>query len=97
METESQRVARSYLAGALSLLEGMDRPYGGITKAEDLEAPMALLVLAGSRLGGKDDAREKKIAGDRGRRAKAKTKPRPRPRKHTAGAFAAPRAAADVD
>lgn len=80
-ETEKVRKARSYIAGALSLLDGMQRPYGGILEGKELEAPQALLDLARATLDGKPAAREKKDAGDRERRAEAPVKPKPRPRK----------------
>lgn len=97
METDRVRKARSYIAGALWLLDECHRPFGGATVAEDLDAGMALLELARTTLDGKDAAREKKNAGDRARRAKAKPKPKAAKRKHTPGAFAAPRAAGEMD
>jgi hypothetical protein len=81
-ETEKERKARSFIAGALSLIDGMQHPYGGITQGKELAAPMALLELAASTLDGKDEKREAKNAGDRARRAKAKTAPKKaRPKK----------------
>ena len=94
-ETEKLRKARSFIAGAVSLLDGMQHPYSGIREGKELEAPVALLELARQTLDAKDEAREKKNAGDRARRAKPKPKPKLAKRKYTPGAFAAPSAAGE--
>lgn len=96
-ETKSQRIARSYVAGAVSLLDQFQHPYGSPTMPEDLEAAAALLELARKTLDGGVVKREKIAERTRERFSKPKPKSRTRKKRPTPGAFAAPRAAADVD
>lgn len=74
METKKERTVKSYIAGAVSLLDEWQHGYSGTPKAEDLAPPMALLESARELLDGGSAARELKNAGDRARRAKVKTR-----------------------
>jgi hypothetical protein len=85
VETEKQRKARSYIAGAVKLLDELQYFHGGLSKGSELDAPVALLELARSTIDGRDEAREKKNARDRERRAKAKTQPKAKPKARQRG------------
>lgn len=81
-ETTVQKKARKLAEGARSLLDELPGEYGTGLAAEDLIVPRELLTMATLLLDGKDEAREKKNAGDRARRDRAKTAPRKPKRKY---------------
>lgn len=92
--TEKQRIAKSYVAGAVALLEELQGPYGADLRPNDLAPPMKLLDCAAGLVDGKDEKREKKNAGDRARRAKPKPKTRRRAKAPTPSAYKSARDAA---
>lgn len=71
-ETKTQRLAKSYLAGAMKLLDVLQFPGVPAVTPEELEPVEHLIGRARELVDGRADKRERKNAGDRKRRAKKK-------------------------
>lgn len=78
---ESQRLVRSYLAGAAWVLNETQTMYTERDLLDGITSTEALLQSARSALLATDEKREAKAKADRDRRAEAKRKPKARPTK----------------
>lgn len=81
VDTEKQRIVKSYVAGVIALLDPLQALYRVPVKADDLRPALVLLASAVELLEEEVAARERKNVGDRARRAKKKTAANPRPRR----------------
>lgn len=75
-ETKSQRIARSYIAGAIALLEELQYPAMSHRLARDLVAPIKMLEDARELVDHRDVEREKIAERVRERFSKPKSKPK---------------------
>lgn len=71
-KTTNQKRAGKLLEIARNELENLDGMFGRPTDPDDIDAVILVLERARELAGAKDEARERKNAGDRARRAKKK-------------------------